>query len=239
MEAAAAGAVGPRWFVAVAQNAGRGRSGRVWESPQGNLFATLLLTDPCPTRDLPKLGFVAGVALRTAVMALAPGLAGVALKWPNDLLVSGAKVAGVLLEARTQADGRCSVAIGIGVNCAYHPIGLPYPVTDFGEAGAPMTPADLLSALSDALADTLATFSAADGFRSVRALWLAGAHGVGHPIETRLAGAVRRGVFDGIDEHGRLLLREQAGVRAIDAADLFFSSGTTPNSPDRGAVGRR
>ena len=101
------------------QTAGRGRRGRSWVSPPGNLHATLLLTDPAPAAAAPQLGFVAGLALHDAAAAAAPGLRlALALKWPNDLLCSERKIAGILIEGEGDP---VAVAIGIGVNCRHHP----------------------------------------------------------------------------------------------------------------------
>src|SRR6266566_10111148 len=98
---ARAGERGPHWIVAKEQSAGRGRRGRAWISPGGNLYATLMLTDPAPATAAPQLGFVASLALHDAAVATAPALASrLALKWPNDLLCAGRKIAGILIEAR-------------------------------------------------------------------------------------------------------------------------------------------
>src|SRR5690242_6581182 len=114
---ARAGERGPLWITADSQTYGRGRSGRTWISRKGNLYATLLLGEPCAAAQSPQLAFVAGLALFDAVAQCAPELLSkVALKWPNDLLLSGAKLAGILIESENLPD--FSVAIGIGVNCA-------------------------------------------------------------------------------------------------------------------------
>src|SRR5712692_4211667 len=103
---------GPLWIVAKEQSAGRGRRGRAWTSPAGNLHATLLLTDPSPPAVAPQLGFVAGLALCDAVAVAAPSLASrLALKWPNDLLCGGRKIAGILIEGEGDP---VAAAVGIG-----------------------------------------------------------------------------------------------------------------------------
>src|SRR6185437_11516664 len=111
---------GPLWVVAREQTAGRGRRGNSWVSPPGNLYATLLLTDPAPAEYAPQLSFVAVLALYDAIAASAPALRkALALKWPNDLLCGSAKLAGILIEGERAADA-LAVAIGIGVNCGSH-----------------------------------------------------------------------------------------------------------------------
>jgi BirA family biotin operon repressor/biotin-[acetyl-CoA-carboxylase] ligase len=222
LSAASGGDAGRHWFVAASQSAGRGRGGRAWTSRPGNLFSTLLLVDPCPAADLPKLGFVAGISAHRAIATIAPQLAGLRLKWPNDLLVDGAKLAGILLEGRVLPDGRQAVAIGIGLNCRHHPNDVPYAVTNLAHLGVPGGPEAVFPALSDALAASLATFAEGSGFTVVRDAWIAAAHGIGSAITVRQGARTREGLFGGIDAHGRLLLDEGAARSTIDAADVIF-----------------
>jgi biotin-(acetyl-CoA carboxylase) ligase len=132
-ERLARGDTAPFWIVAERQSGGRGRHGRQWSSPPGNLYATLALSEPCRPEIAPQLGFVAGVALHDAVASVT-GLAPprLAIKWPNDLLLDGAKLAGLLLEGSTQG-GRFHVLIGFGVNIVSAPEGTPYPATSLLE----------------------------------------------------------------------------------------------------------
>src|SRR3974390_3115925 len=144
---ARAGEAGPLWITARTQTAGRGRRGRAWVSEPGNLFATLLLTDPAPPESTPQLSFVAALAVPDALVALAPALAArLALKWPNDVLCDGAKVAGILIEA--EGTRPLVVAVGIGVNCRHHPAGTDHPATDLPAAGVALTPEALFEQLS-------------------------------------------------------------------------------------------
>ena len=146
------------------QTAGRGRMGRAWTSPRGNLYATLLLTDPCPTEKAPELGFVAGVALAEAANATLGQREDLGLKWPNDLLCGGAKLSGMLLEATRLPSGALAAVVGIGVNCRSHPDIPNYATTDI-ETIRPGAgdPAALFAALSDAMARALTTRSFAPG----------------------------------------------------------------------------
>src|SRR5882672_7612875 len=120
LRCARAGETGPLWITARAQSAGRGRRGRAWVSEPGNLYATLLLTDPAPPARAAQLSFVAALAVHDAIAQLAPSLAPrLALKWPNDVLCDGRKAAGILIEA--EGAHPLIVAVGIGVNCRHHP----------------------------------------------------------------------------------------------------------------------
>src|SRR5882757_12883 len=125
------GECGPLWVVARRQTGGRGRRGRAWVSDTGNLFASLLLTDPAPPPRCPELAFVAALAVHDAVMEVAGSAkADLTIKWPNDLLLNGAKLAGILIEG----DGAGAVVVGIGVNCVSHPGDMEYPATDLAAA---------------------------------------------------------------------------------------------------------
>jgi BirA family biotin operon repressor/biotin-[acetyl-CoA-carboxylase] ligase len=214
---------GHLWIVAAEQTGGRGRLGRAWVSPPGNLFASLLLMDPAPVARAPELGFVTGVALSNALNRVAPSAA-FTLKWPNDALLDGAKLAGVLLEATTTPGGRLACVIGIGVNCVAHPDGLPYRATDLAAAGFRVTREDLFVALSDEMARALALWDAGAGFESVRRAWLSRAAGLGQRIDVAIGERRVSGVFRSIDERGRLALTAETGDIHIDAGDVILPS---------------
>src|SRR6266853_2881802 len=136
LQLARQGEHGPLWITADRQTAGRGRRGRAWISPPGNLHASLLLTQPAAAEHWPQLSFVAALAIHDAVVAVADHLKPLlAIKWPNDVLLAGAKFAGILIEGEGKEE-EGAVAIGIGVNCAAHPAGTDYPATDLAAAGA-------------------------------------------------------------------------------------------------------
>jgi BirA family biotin operon repressor/biotin-[acetyl-CoA-carboxylase] ligase len=218
---ARAGERGPLWISAAEQTGGRGRQGRSWASPPGNLYASLLLTEACAPAVAPQLSFVAGLAAHDAVAACAPSLAGdLALKWPNDLLLAKRKIAGLLIEAESQPV--FAVAIGIGINCANHPAETRYPSTDLAANGIAVDPAAVLLALAHAMKARSRQWSAGAGFASIRTDWLARAAGIGGTIEVRLPDRQFSGMFDGIDEAGRLLVVAQGGQpEAIAAGDVF------------------
>lgn len=220
MARAREGDPGRLWITAARQSGGKGRLGRHWVSPVGNLYASLLLVDAAPPERAPELGFVTGVALAsTLTRHLGPR---VRLKWPNDAVVDGAKLAGVLLEAAQMPHGGFAFVIGIGVNCASHPQGLPYPATDLAKLGLFLSPGDLLESLSLELADWLDQWDEGRGFAKVRAAWLSFAAGMGEPAIVAIGDRRLHGVLHGLDAFGRLLLNTEAGQRVIDAGDVFL-----------------
>jgi BirA family biotin operon repressor/biotin-[acetyl-CoA-carboxylase] ligase len=211
---------GPLWIVAKTQTAGRGRRGRTWVSEPGNLYASLLLTDPAPPERCPELSFVAALALHDAIGGRIPGLASrLVLKWPNDLLIDRNKFAGILVEGEGAA-----VAIGIGVNCVHHPDRTETPATDLASAGVRTSPETLFAPLSGAMAARLAQWNRGAGFAAIRADWLARAAGVGKAIRVKSGDDELAGQFEGIDEAGRLVLRLADGtMQAVAAGDVFLS----------------
>jgi BirA family transcriptional regulator, biotin operon repressor / biotin---[acetyl-CoA-carboxylase] ligase len=217
---AKAGDGGPLWIVAKEQSRGRGRRGRAWISPIGNLHATLMLIDPAPAAAAPQLGFVAALALHDAAVAAAPALASrLALKWPNDLLCTGRKIAGILIEGEGDP---VVAAVGIGVNCRDHPDATEFPATDFTAEGADVDAATLFDHLAAAAQARLMLWNRGAGFADIRAAWLSRALGLGQPIRVMLPGRETTGCFETIDDEGRLVLRTAGGeVEAIAAGDVF------------------
>jgi BirA family transcriptional regulator, biotin operon repressor / biotin---[acetyl-CoA-carboxylase] ligase len=221
---------GPLWITAMTQTQGRGRYGRPWISPPGNLYASLLLRDPSPFEAAPQLAFVAGLALRDAIAleaaALAPQLR---FKWPNDLLLAGGKCAGILIEGETMAGAAAQngfiAVIGIGVNCGSHPSasdGIAFPATDLATHGARITPEQLFARLSATLCRRLAQWDRGRDFAAILGDWLTHAHGIGEPIVVRSGDAELRGRFGGLDEAGRLLLeRPDGSLTKVAAGDVF------------------
>ena len=210
---AEAGERGPVWITADRQTAGRGRRGRVWEQGAGNLAATLLLR---PTGDFAQLSFAAALAVADMAQHFAPARP-ITVKWPNDVLADGKKLAGILLEG-----GSGWLAIGIGVNLASHPEGTEFPATSLAQLGiAPPSSGEALALLAARFAHWYDAWMKG-GFETVRASWLARAGGLGAQIRARLPHETRHGVFEGIDASGALLLNEQGQVRAITAGEVFF-----------------
>ena len=193
---ARAGERGPLWISAQSQTAGRGRRGSSWTSPPGNLYATLLMSEPSAPQHAPQLSFVAALALHDALVACAPQIGPLLkVKWPNDLLLAGKKLAGILIEG--ESERVFSVAIGIGVNCATHPKDTPFPATDLATGGAVVTPKAVLAALSLAMITRLAQWQRGEGFAGIRADWLKRAAGLGEDIRVRLPEREFSGRFRG------------------------------------------
>ncbi len=217
---ARAGECGPLWITALSQSAGRGRRGSAWTSPPGNLYATLLIAEPSAPEHAPQLSFVTALALHDAVAECAPQLGPMLkVKWPNDLLLGLAKVAGILIEG--ESEPAFSVAIGIGVNCAAHPDDTAYPATDFAAAGAAVTPDIVFAALSAAMPRRLAQWRSGEGFSGIRADWLKRAAGLGQDIRVRLAERELSGRFQGLDDVGRLLVQQPEGLTTVTAGEVF------------------
>jgi BirA family transcriptional regulator, biotin operon repressor / biotin---[acetyl-CoA-carboxylase] ligase len=213
---------GPLWIAAIRQTAGRGRRGKAWVSEAGNLYATLLLFDPAPAEHGPELSFVTALAVYDAIAECAPALRRkLALKWPNDLLCGGLKLAGILIEGEAMA-AALAVAIGIGVNCRNHPADTVYPATDLAAEGADVSAEGLFWALSAAMLRRLAQWDRGGGFAAVRADWVAKVAGIGGDIRVRLPGRELEGRGEAIDEQGRLILRLADGsVQVVAAGDVF------------------
>ena len=202
--------------MALRQSAGRGRRGRAWQTAEGNLAATLLLYPDAPPAVSGQLSFAAALAVADLATHFAPGVA-IAVKWPNDVLAEGRKLAGILLEG-----GNGWLAIGIGINLANHPEGTEFPAMSLAGLGIAPPPAEeALSVLAARFAHWYDVWIEG-GFGSLRMHWLARAKGVGAPIRARLPQETREGVFEGIDENGALLLNEGGQVRVIAAGEVFF-----------------
>jgi BirA family biotin operon repressor/biotin-[acetyl-CoA-carboxylase] ligase len=222
---ARAGERGPLWITALSQSAGRGRRGSTWVSPPGNLYASLLLSEPSPKPLAPQLSFVAALALHDALCDCAPRLGPLfKLKWPNDVLLGPDKLAGILIEG--ESDPLFAVVIGFGVNCAGHPPDLPFPATDLLKSGAVVAPDALLAALSAAMMRRLAQWLGGAGFSGIRTDWLARAAGLGEDIRVRLPEREMRGRFRGLDDAGRLQVEQRGGLATVTAGEVFGLGGT-------------
>jgi len=221
---AAAGEPGPIWISAARQTAGRGRRGRAWDSPTGNLAATLMLRPGKFATECAQLSFVAAISAADMLADFAPA-AEIRVKWPNDALAGGRKIAGILLEsASVGGEAPTWLAIGIGVNLAMYPDGTEFPATSLKDLGATVpTPDDALLHLAAHFAGWYEVWRG-EGFAAIRDAWLARAAGLGTRIRARLPNEETSGVFEGLDETGALLLRESAGtVRKISAGEVFFA----------------
>jgi BirA family biotin operon repressor/biotin-[acetyl-CoA-carboxylase] ligase len=216
---------GPTWILALHQTAARGRRGREWRHPAGNFAATLVLPGPLAPATAALRSFVTSLALHDAFVAACGRPGSFALKWPNDVLLNGGKVAGILLESIGPRGD--ALAIGIGVNLAQAPDAgqvepsAVRPVSLLSETGAAIGPEDFLDLLAPAYARYEAKF-ATYGFAPIRTAWLDRAARLGETITARLPGEEVTGRFDTVDEQGQLVLSTPQGLRRITAADVFF-----------------
>lgn len=214
---------GPEWILALRQTAARGRRGRGWVMPPGNFAATLVMRiDDAPDRVALR-SFVAALALYDALEAVTGTAAGLALKWPNDVLMNHGKVAGILLEGL----GNGVLAIGLGVNLVAAPgaeqveTGAVTPVSVLVETGVRVTPEALLEALAAAWAEYEARLRTY-GFEPIRTAWMDRAARIGEEITARTGNEALTGTFETVDATGRLVLKTPKGRVAIAAADVFF-----------------
>lgn len=218
---------GPAWFLGLEQTAGRGRRARAWSSPRGNFHGSLLLFPTERPDQVALRSFAAALALRDAFVALTGVPQAFSLKWPNDVLLNGAKVAGILLEATSAGAGVQALAIGIGVNLIAHPNqsvmeeGALPAVSLLSETGIRVTPEAFLDALAPAYAKWEAVFTA-QGFAPLREAWLSQAAKIGEHIRARTGKDTFYGVFETIDSQGNLILATATGQMAIPAAEVFF-----------------
>ncbi|MBW6522259.1 biotin--[acetyl-CoA-carboxylase] ligase [Sphingomonas sp. RHCKR47] len=221
LDLAAAGSAGEGvWLRSDRQLAGRGRLGRDWASPAGNLYASTIVTLRADDPPAPSLALVAAVALEEAVAGVLPEAARrkLAIKWPNDLLIAGAKVSGILLERAGN-----HVVIGIGVNVAHHPDLPDRATTSLHAEGATVDVAAFTDRLA-ALTAAWLTLWRTQGLATIIERWNERAHPPGTPLRVRLPeGGELAGAFDGLDAHGALRVRLDDGdSRVIHAGDIFL-----------------
>jgi len=203
------------WVIADRQTAGRGRSGRVWESPAGNFYASLVLRDVFPLEKAAQLALVSGVAMHAAVIAAASGSlgAGLELKWPNDILLGRGKVGGILVESSVgRRDQGALAVIGAGLNLAHHPEFADRPATDLSAHGAAIAPLNFLPLLDRSMQEWISNWASGQGFAAVRDAWLARSLPLGAGLTVHSGQGAVKGVFAGLDPDGALLLTVPSGA---------------------------
>ncbi|MEO6301132.1 MAG: biotin--[acetyl-CoA-carboxylase] ligase [Paracoccaceae bacterium] len=217
----------PVWLLAEEQTAGRGRRARPWASPKGNFHGTLVMAPRQSADQVALRSFAAALALRDTFVALTGLPEAFRLKWPNDVLLNGGKVAGILLESVAAGTGVAHLAIGVGVNLIAAPdVGLMEPgalraVTLLEETGLRVSPESFLDHLAPAYAKWEAIF-VAKGFAPLREAWLSHAARLGEVIRARTGSQSREGRFETVDATGALILGTAQGRVAIPAAEVFF-----------------
>jgi BirA family transcriptional regulator, biotin operon repressor / biotin---[acetyl-CoA-carboxylase] ligase len=217
-EALRAGAPPKSVYLSRCQTAGRGRHGRGWQSPDGNLYATIC-TQPPANRNPAQLAFVAGLAVLDAVSEMAPD-AEFSLKWPNDILAGGRKISGMLIEA-----GDVGFAVGIGINIVSSPQDdeVRYPATNLQDFAGQSPDTEILLVALCRHFDNWHRRWSEDGFEPLRAVWLASAHRIGDTIAASTGVDRIEGRFQGLDADGALVLEDAGGlVHVVTAGDVFF-----------------
>ena len=226
------------WIVSDHQSAGRGRRGSQWGTQRGNLAASLYCRVACTADIAATLGFAAGLAIDETLRRIFPCLAAeqprggansprLRLKWPNDVLLDGGKLAGILLEAEPMAGNRLAVVVGIGVNVIGVPDDLPYRAASLASLGGRVSAAEVFCVLSDAWVDFQRTWNDGVGFDRIREIWLDRAAGVGEETFVRVGDRTLHGVFESIDRAGRLVVRLADGTRhRVSAGDVHFGAPT-------------
>jgi len=204
------------------QTAGRGRRGREWISPPGNLYCSLLFDPQCGAGDAGQLGLVASLALQRVISGFSDH---VQCKWPNDVLIKGRKVSGLLMETEASAAGDLAwLILGVGVNIAHHPEDMPFPATSlYPEGSEGITVAEMLEGFVSEM-DRLRSEWRKMGFGPARAAWLDVAAGLDQEINVRLANETLSGIFAGLDAGGALILDGPEGTRTINSGDVFFGA---------------
>jgi len=207
------------------QTAGRGRGGRDWASPRGNLYCSVVTRPECTLAEAAQLGFAACLGVGGGVGSLVPPLTELHYKWPNDVLLNGRKVSGILLETASLPEGGLDwLIVGVGINVASRPRDTAFAATSLADTGAgAVEVATVLTAFCRQFLSWVNRWLD-EGFAPLRQAWLIRAKGVGEPITVRLGdGRVLEGVFQGLDPRGALLLQTADGAtRTIDHGDVFF-----------------
>lgn len=223
-ELAQNGEPGNLWVTADTQSSGKGSRGRRWQSDRGNLFCSLLLQNPAPSQHLHELTFVASLAVRDAIIAAGVDSPLIGLKWPNDVLVDGNKVSGILLEGGTVGT-EPFVVIGIGVNCTSRPDKPLHKAASLQELGAKISAPDLFLEVSKSMSVWLGNWKGGDGFQMIRKYWLQHAKGIGEQVRVDIPGREPvMGRFTTIDERGYMMLETEGGeIERLSTADVFFA----------------
>lgn len=215
----------PLWILAKHQSEGRGRRGRKWITAPGNLFATLLLNWSGPREQLSELSFVAAVSCAEMLESLIENShceAKVSLKWPNDILLNGAKVGGILIETSPINEGNIAIAIGIGINVANHPTeALAYPTTDFAQAGLKVTSSEVFEKMAVKFDHYFHQWQQTSGFATIKQRWLKFGPTIGQQLGVNTGMEVITGEFIGLQDHGELqLLLADGSQHIIVAGDI-------------------
>jgi len=238
LKAAEQGDEGRLWVASREQTAGVGRRGRKWLTPHGNLAASVLTVTHVSLERAATLGFAAGLSLVEALGRVAPALdistaldgserakSRLMLKWPNDLVANGAKIAGILLQAEPMPGGNVAVVVGIGVNVAIAPEVPDQPSVSMTALGVRTSPEEVLAELAESWLRYEQLWDHGNGLPDIRDLWLHHASGIGGEVAVRMDGEIVRGRFETIDDHGCLVvLRNDGSRRRVAAGEVHFGA---------------
>ena len=221
LEQAIAGDPGNLWVSAQEQQRGKGSRGRQWVSMRGNFFASLMMKQNIQPRKLATMTFVASLAVFETLAQLVEQHT-LQLKWPNDVLLNGAKISGILLESHVVNNQPVQI-VGVGINLLHHPVNSNYPTTNLQTEGISTTPNEILSILSVQMERWLSIWSATNGFDEIRKQWLQRAKGLHQQIVVNLPNRRLTGIFMELDADGLLVLKTSGGkLKHISTADIFF-----------------
>jgi BirA family transcriptional regulator, biotin operon repressor / biotin---[acetyl-CoA-carboxylase] ligase len=222
------GASDGQWLIAGRQTAGRGRLGRAWQSPEGNFYGSNLLRLRSNDPSAAMLAMVTAIALFDAIEPMLPDPAALQIKWPNDVLLNGAKISGILLERVQHTANGDAVVIGIGVNLAHAPDVPGRIVASLAKVGVLISPQEFAPLLADALSGAIATWRQPGGQDTTVRAWLARAHPTGTRLSVNLSdGTVIAGAFDGLNTDGALRLRR------VDGSSMIVHAGDVALITDR------
>lgn len=204
------------------QTAGKGRRERYWHSKPGNLYSSVLLRPNISAEHAGQIGFLTCLAVYDAIERYIGGRADIHVKWPNDVLLNGKKISGILIEAASLPDAKLDwLVIGCGINLTHYPDDTNYPATSIQEeCGAGPAVAEMLELYIQALSSWLDTWQST-GFASVRQAWLNHAQGLGEKIRVQLDSETLEGIFSKMDENGALILDTSTGLRTITTGDVY------------------
>lgn len=203
----------PVWIAAAEQTQGKGRSGRHWVSRPGNLYASLVWPTKADLKYLASLSLVAGLAVRDAVVTSGITVP-VQLKWPNDVLVRGRKVSGVLIETTTLAGFHAAI-IGCGLNLVHHPSDTRWPASNLAACGVTIKPRDMMDKLRITMHARLTQWSNGSGLVGIQHDWMSVAMGRGRPVSVQ---GGKQGIFTGLNEDGALVVTLQDGSTFLHRA---------------------
>jgi BirA family transcriptional regulator, biotin operon repressor / biotin---[acetyl-CoA-carboxylase] ligase len=204
--------------LALRQTAGRGSRGRAWSAPEGNLNLSILLRPSRPTAEAGLFSLISGIAVAEALEGLGAG--NLSLKWPNDVLCGGAKLAGILIDATPDGERLEWLVIGIGINLKTAPEIPGRHTVALSAQGLDIA----LATAAEAVLARLGLWAEAQG-ADIREAWLSRGHAPGTPLDIAYAGQHRSGLFAGLSANGELLLQCENRIETINTGEVLTAGG--------------